>query len=55
LRAQRISIRGRDSRKLRWVSTLALVAVIGILFRKIRWVVLPLAVVHATLAWTRLT
>jgi len=43
----------QDSRKLGWVSTLVLVAVIGVLFRKIRWVVLPLAVVHVTLVWTK--
>jgi len=43
----------QDSRKLGWVSTLALVAVIGVLFRKVRWVVLPLAVVHVTLVWTK--
>ena len=42
-----------DGRKLGWVSTLALAAVIGILFRKVRWVVLPLAVVHVTLVWTK--
>jgi predicted RND superfamily exporter protein len=29
--------------------------VIGILFRRLRWVVLPLAVVHATLIWTKAT
>ena len=43
----------QDSRTLGWVSTLALVVVIGILFRKVRWVVLPLAVVHVTLVWTK--
>ena len=43
----------QDGRTLGWVSTLALAAVIGILFRKIRWVVLPLAVVHVTLVWTK--
>jgi len=43
----------QDSRKLGWVSTLALLAVIGLLFRKVRWVVLPLAVVHVTLVWTK--
>ncbi len=43
----------QDSRKLGWVSTLALAAVIGVLFRKVRWVVLPLAVVHVTLVWTK--
>lgn len=43
----------QDGRELSWVSTLALVAVIGILFRRLRWVVLPLAVVHVTLVWTK--
>jgi predicted RND superfamily exporter protein len=43
----------QDSRKLGWVSTLALAAVIGVLFRRIRWVALPLVVVHVTLVWTR--
>lgn len=43
----------QDGRTLGWVSTLALVAVIGIMFRQVRWVVLPLAVVHATLIWTK--
>ncbi|MGO8752112.1 MAG: efflux RND transporter permease subunit [Thermoguttaceae bacterium] len=43
----------QDSRRLGWVSTLALLIVIGILFRKVRWVVLPLAVVHVTLVWTK--
>lgn len=43
----------QDSRTLSWVSTLALVVVIGILFRKVRWVLLPLAVVHVTLVWTK--
>ena len=43
----------QDGRKLGWVSTLALVAVIGVLFRKVRWVLLPLAVVQVTLVWTK--
>lgn len=43
----------QDSRKLGWVSTFALLMVIAILFRKVRWVILPLAVVHVTLVWTR--
>jgi uncharacterized protein len=43
----------QDSRTLGWVSTLALVGVIGILFRRLRWVALPLAVVHVTLVWTK--
>ena len=43
----------QDSRTLGWVSTLALVVVIWVLFRKLRWVVLPLAVVHVTLVWTK--
>jgi predicted RND superfamily exporter protein len=43
----------QDGRTLGWVSTVALTAVIGILFRRIRWMVLPLAVVHVTLVWTK--
>ncbi len=42
-----------DSRRLGWVSTTALLIVIGLLFRKARWVVMPLAVVHITLVWTK--
>jgi predicted RND superfamily exporter protein len=42
----------QDSRKLGWVSTLALLVVLGIMFRRVRWVLLPLAVVHVTLVWT---
>jgi len=43
----------QDGRTLGWVSTFALVLVIGVLFRSVRWVVLPLAVVHVTLIWTQ--
>jgi uncharacterized protein len=43
----------QDGRTLGWVSTLALVVVIGVLFRRLRWVILPLAVVHVTLVWTK--
>lgn len=43
----------QDGRTLGWVSTVALLVVIGILFRRVRWVVLPLAVVHVTLVWTK--
>jgi predicted RND superfamily exporter protein len=43
----------QDSFRLGWASTLVLSLVIGVLFRRIRWVVLPLAVVHATLVWTK--
>lgn len=43
----------QDSRTLSWVSTLALIVVLAILFRKARWVLLPLLVVHVTLFWTR--
>jgi predicted RND superfamily exporter protein len=43
----------QDGRTLGWVSTIALTAVIGILFRRLRWMVLPLAVVHITLVWTK--
>jgi predicted RND superfamily exporter protein len=42
-----------DSRTLGWVSTGALLVVLGILFRKFRWIVMPLAVVHITLVWTK--
>ncbi len=42
-----------DSRTLGWVSTLVLLAVIGLLFRRLRWVALPLGVVHVTLVWTK--
>lgn len=42
-----------DSRTLGWVSTVALLIVLGVLFRKFRWVVMPLAVVHITLIWTK--
>ena len=42
-----------DSTRLGWVSTLALLLVLGILFRRLRWVILPLAVVHVTLVWTK--
>ncbi len=42
-----------DSRTLGWTSTVALLVVLGVLFRRLRWVVLPLAVVHVTLVWTK--
>ncbi|MEZ6065561.1 MAG: MMPL family transporter [Planctomycetaceae bacterium] len=42
-----------DSRTLGVWSTGLLLAMILILFRNIRWVLLPLVVVHATLTWTR--
>jgi uncharacterized protein len=45
----------QDSYRLGWASTAVLSLVIGILFRRLRWVVLPLAVVHATLVWTKAT
>jgi hypothetical protein len=43
----------QDSFRLGWASTLVLSVVIGVLFRKLRWVLLPLAVVHVTLVWTK--
>ena len=43
----------QDSRTLGMVSTIVLSLVIGLLFRRIRWVVLPMAVVHVTLIWTK--
>jgi hypothetical protein len=43
----------QDSRTLGWTSTFALLLVLGVLFRRARWVVLPLAVVHVTLVWTK--
>ncbi len=42
-----------DGRTLGWWSALILMLVIFTLFRSLRWMVLPLAVVQATLVWTR--
>lgn len=43
----------QDGRTLSWVSTLVLAAVIGSMYRKIRWLLLPLVVVHVTLVFTK--
>ncbi len=42
-----------DSTLLGWASSGLLIAVILLLFRSVRWVALPLLVVHATLLWTK--
>lgn len=42
-----------DGRTLGIASSLILMLVIAILFRNLRWIVLPLAVVHVTLVWTK--
>ncbi len=42
-----------DSRTLGWTSSGLLLVVIGVLFRRLRWIALPMAVVHATLVWTK--
>ncbi len=43
----------QDGRTLGIASTLVLAVVIAVLFRNLRWIVLPLAVVHLTLIWTK--
>ena len=43
----------QDGRILGIVSSLVLAVVIAVLFRNLRWIVLPLAVVHLTLIWTK--
>ncbi len=43
----------QDGRTLGIVSSLVLAIVIAILFRSLRWIVLPLAVVQLTLVWTK--
>jgi hypothetical protein len=43
----------QDGAVLGWVSTLLLVVVILILFRSLRWVLLPILIVQATLVWTK--
>jgi predicted RND superfamily exporter protein len=43
----------QDGRILGIVSSLVLAVVIAVLFRNLRWIVLPLAVVHLTLLWTK--
>jgi len=42
-----------DASRLQWASTLTMLAVIGVLFRNIRWTILPLLVVAAAVVWTR--
>jgi hypothetical protein len=42
-----------DGRLLGTISSVVLAAVIALLFRNLRWVLLPLAVVHLTLIWTK--
>jgi predicted RND superfamily exporter protein len=39
--------------RLQWASTLTMLAVIGVLFRNVRWTILPLLVVAAAVVWTR--
>ncbi|MBX3440810.1 MAG: MMPL family transporter [Planctomyces sp.] len=43
----------RDSRVLGLASTGLMVLAILLIFRRLRWVLLPLAIVHATLLWTK--
>lgn len=43
----------RDGVTLGWASTVILTLVIALLFHNLRWIVLPLAVVHVTLIWTK--
>src|SRR4029077_4470429 len=42
-----------DGRVLGWASTSLLVVVILVLFRRLRWVLLPILIVQATLLWTK--
>jgi hypothetical protein len=42
-----------DAARLQWASTFTMLVVIGLLFRNIRWTVLPLLVVAAAVVWTR--
>jgi predicted RND superfamily exporter protein len=42
-----------DGAVLGWASTALLVLIILLIFRSLRWVVLPMLVVHATLLWTK--
>ena len=42
-----------DGRTLGWTSTGLLIAVILFFFRRIRWVVLPILIVHSALLWTK--
>ncbi len=43
----------QDSAILGWATSALLIVVILILFRSLRWVLLPLLVVHVTIIWTR--
>jgi predicted RND superfamily exporter protein len=43
----------QDSRVLGWASAALLCGMLLFLFRSLRWVLLPLLVVHMTLAWTK--
>jgi len=43
----------RDGRLLGIASSVVLALVIALLFRNVRWILLPLAVVHLTLVWTK--
>src|SRR5579863_9795736 len=42
-----------DGKILGWTSTALLVAVILVLFRRLRWVLLPILIVQGTLLWTK--
>ncbi|MEZ6057725.1 MAG: MMPL family transporter [Planctomycetaceae bacterium] len=42
-----------DSTTLGWASSVLLILVILLLFRSVRWVAIPLLVVHAALVWTK--
>lgn len=42
-----------DGTVLGWASSILLIAVILVIFRRIRWVLLPVLVVQATLVWTK--
>ena len=42
-----------DASRLQWASTLTMLVVIGLLFRNVRWTILPLLVVAAAVVWTR--
>lgn len=42
-----------DSATLGWWTSALLIVVILVIFRSLRWVVLPLLVVHVTIIWTR--
>lgn len=43
----------QDGQTLGWASSLILTVVIAVLFRNLRWILLPLAVVQVTLIWTK--